>query len=214
MALITLDSPEVQYLCERDWRLAHLLRELGDYEYEHALDPFGSLAHSVIEQMLSVKAGMTIMGRVMDLCGGGLTPESLLSVSVEDIRGAGVSTRKAQTLHALAHAWQDDAGLRDLPGLSDDEVRKRLCRIKGIGAWTADMFLIFTLDRPDVLAPGDGAVRQVFQWLYGAPMTNPEVASIVCDLWHPYASIPVRYFYVALDRGLTKQGPAQEVLGF
>ena len=98
-------------------------------------------------------------------------------------------------------------------GATDDEVRAALYRTKGIGRWTADMFLIFHLGRPDVLPLEDGAVRQAFLWLYGVPITDPAAQALVCDLWHPNASIPVRYLYRALNQGLVAAGPAAEVLG-
>ena len=77
------------------------------------------------------------------------------------------------------------------------------------------MFLLFFLDRPDILPVEDVAFQQAFRWLYdGAPVTNPDVERAVCGLWHPFASLPVRYLYRALDLGLTRRGPSREVLGY
>ena len=123
-----------------------------------------------------------------------------------------MARRKAETILSLAGAWTEDS-LQALAQLSDDEVRAALYRTKGIGRWTADMFLIFHLGRPDVLPLEDGAVRQAFLWLYGVPITDPAAQALVCDLWHPNASIPVRYLYRALNQGLVAAGPAAEVLG-
>lgn len=92
--------------------------------------------------------------------------------------------------------------LQALAALSDDEVRAALTAVRGIGRWTADMFLIFYLERPDVLPVEDGAVRQVFRWLYGAPLTDDNVREVVCSLWKPYLSTAVRYMYRALNMGL------------
>lgn len=83
-------------------------------------------------------------------------------------------------------------------GLPDDEVRSALTTARGIGRWTADTFLIFCLERPDVLPVEDGAVRQVFRWLYGAPLTDDNVSEVVRSLWKPYSSTAVRYMYMGL----------------
>lgn len=97
--------------------------------------------------------------------------------------------------------------LRALSKLSDDDVRTALTAVHGIGKWTADMFLIFYLERPDVLPVEDGAVRQVFKWLYGAPITDKGVRRVVCSLWKPCSSTAVRYMYSALNMGLLESKP-------
>jgi DNA-3-methyladenine glycosylase II len=122
----------------------------------------------------------------------------VLSLSPEQIRSCGVAARKAATLQELSRTMPEQR-LRALAGLSDDEVRSALTAVRGIGRWTADMFLIFFLERPDVLPVEDGAVRQVFRWLYGAPLTDGNVREVVCSLWKPYSSTAVRYMYRALN---------------
>ncbi len=212
MGCIELASPEVRRLAERDWRLAQLMARIGDLRYGESDSAFAQLTHSVIEQMLSMKAGNTINARLTDLCDGRVTPEGVRALSLDQIRSCGMARRKAETILSLAGAWTEDS-LQALAQLSDDEVRAALYRTKGIGRWTADMFLIFHLGRPDVLPLEDGAVRQAFLWLYGVPITDPAAQALVCDLWHPNASIPVRYLYRALNQGLVAAGPAAEVLG-
>lgn len=146
MPTLTTNTPQVAYLMERDWRLRHLIEAVGDLSYEVSGSAFEHVAHSVIEQMLSMKVGRTIEGRLRELCGG------------------------------------------------------------GIGRWAADMFLIFYLERPDILPVEDGAVRQVFRWLYSAPLTDDNVREVVCSLWKPYSSTAVRYMYRALNSGLLNLG--------
>lgn len=92
-------------------------------------------------------------------------------------------------------------------GLPDDEVRSALTTARGIGRWTAGMFLIFFLERPDVLPVEDGTARQVFRWLYGAPLTDDNVSEVVCSLWKPYSSTAVRYMYRALNMGWSTPRP-------
>jgi DNA-3-methyladenine glycosylase II len=129
MPMLTTNTPEVAYLMERDWRLRHLIEAVGDLSYEVSGFAYEHVAHSVIEQMLSMRAGRTIEGRLRGLCGGAITGEAVLSLSPEEIRSCGVAA---------------------------------LTAVRGIGRWTVDMFLIFYLNRPDVLPVEGGAVRQVF----------------------------------------------------
>lgn len=201
MPTLTTNTPEVAYLMERDWRLGHLIEAVGDLSYEVSGSAFEHVAHSVIEQMLSMKVGRAIEGRLRELCGGEITGGAVLSLSLEEIHSCGVAARKAATLQELARTMPEQR-LRALAVLSDDEVRSALTAVRGIGRWTADMFLIFYLERPDVLPVEDGAVRQVFRWLYGAPLTDDNVREVVCSLWKPYSSTAVRYMYRALNTGL------------
>lgn len=192
MPTLTTNTPEVAYLMERDWRLRHLIESVGDLSYEVSGSAYEHVAHSVIEQMLSMKVGRTIEGRLRELCGGAITGEAVLSLSPEEIRSRGVAARKAATLQELARTMSEQR-LQALSKLSDDDVRTALTAMHGIGKWTADMFLIFYLERPGVLPVEDGAVRQVFKWLYGAPITDENVRVVICSLWQPYSSTAVRY---------------------
>jgi DNA-3-methyladenine glycosylase II len=200
MPTLTTNTPGVAYLMERDWRLRHLIEAVGDLSYEVSGSAFEHVAHSVIEQMLSMKVGRAIEDRLRGLCGGEITGEAVLSLSLEEIRSCGIAARKAATLQELARTMPEQR-LHSLAGLSDDEVRSALTAVRGIGRWTADMFLIFYLERPDVLPVEDGAVRQLFRWLYGAPLTDENVRQVVCSLWRPYSSTAVRYMYKALNSG-------------
>lgn len=186
---------------ERDWRLRYLIEAVGDLSYEVTGGACERVAHSVIEQMLSMKVGCAIEGRLRGLCGGEITCVAVLSLSVEEIRSCGIAARKAATLQELARTMPEPE-LRALAGLPDDEVRCALTAAHGLGKRTADMFLIFYMGRPDVLTVEDGAVRQVFEWLCGAPLTDENVRKAVCSLWRPYSSTAVRYMYGALCMGL------------
>ena len=209
--MIALDSEPIAFLCERDWRLAHLVRRIGPIECYVSESGFSNLAHSIIEQMLSIKAAATIDARLRALCGGELAPEPLAALSVEEIRSVGVSQRKAQNLSYLAHHVSEE-DLAALAALDDEEVARWLMALPGIGVWTANMFMIFQLERPDVLPVSDLTFRRAFSWLYGAPAESADVQHVVCDLWRPYRSFAARYLYQALDLGLVDAGPASEVL--
>lgn len=211
MPTLTTNTPAVAYLMERDWRLRHLIEAVGDLSYKVSGSAYEHVAHSVIEQRLSMKVGRTIEGRLRELCGGEITGEAVLSLSPEEMRSCGVAARKAATLQELARTMPEQR-LQGLAVLSDDEVRSALTTARGIGRWTADMFLIFYLERPDVLPVEDGAVRQVFRWLYGAPLIDDNVREVVCSLWKPYSSTAVRYMYRALNVGIVDARQAADAL--
>ncbi|MGN0287934.1 MAG: DNA-3-methyladenine glycosylase family protein [Atopobiaceae bacterium] len=212
MPTLDSNSPQVAHLTQRDWRLGRLIQAVGPLTYSVEGSAYEHLAYSVIEQMLSMKAGRTINARLADACGGHITQEAILSLGMDDIRTCGMAQRKAQTLIELARSMPE-ARLAQLQDLPDEEVRSALTQVRGIGKWTADMYLIFYLCRPDVLPVEDGAIRQVFKWLYGAPITDANVRQVVCSLWRPFSSTAVRYMYRALNRGIVAQGPAADALG-
>ena len=206
--LQTLNSqhPAVQYLCKKDKRLAKLIDMVGEIEYRTQPDCFARLVRSVINQMLSNKAAHVIGGRVAALCGGSITPENLLKLDREQLRDAGLSYTKADNILGIAKAATDGSlDFTNFPDMTDEEAMKELTRLRGIGTWSAKMFLIFTLNRMDVLPYEDVAFLQTYAWLYKTKDLQP--ASIIkrCKKWKPYSSIAARYFYYALDMGLTKQ---------
>lgn len=213
MPTIELDSEAVRYLSERDWRLAHLIARVGPLDYRTSGTPFEALAHSIVEQMLTMKAGDVIRGRLIEKCGGTLTPEAVAVLDQDEIRACGMSRTKARSLHALAD-YALDHDLDTLADLPDEDVRAELMALPGIGKWTSDMYLLFYLGREDILPVEDAAVRQVFAWLYGAPMTDKDVVTAICGILHPHCSTAVRYMYRALNTGLLKLGPSREVLGY
>lgn len=213
MPILDSSSLEVQHLSERDWRLRHLMEALGPLSYSSEGTAYAHLAFSVIEQMLSMKAGRhTIEARLKDACGGEISPEAVQALGIEGMRSCGIAQRKAQTLLDLAKDMPE-VRLQSLKDMEDDEVRAALTSVRGVGRWTADMYLIFYLLRPDVLPLEDGAVCQSFRWLYGVPLADDNVQKAICSLWHPYASAAVRYLYRALNEGLLAKGTAEDILG-
>lgn len=118
------------------------------------------------------------------------------------LRSIGLSNSKATYIHNFTEANIDFNELKKLP---DDEIRKELTKIRGIGNWTAKMFLIFDLDKQDVLPFEDGAFLQSYAWLYKTQDLSPTAVKAKCKKWSPYSSIAARYMYRALDMGLTKE---------
>lgn len=155
--------------------------------------------------MLSIKAGKKIYSRLGELCGGEIKPESIGSLSSDEIRSIGTSSSKADYIIRLADAVIDGSlDFERFPFLSDTEVIKELLGFKGIGTWTAKMYLIFVLDRQDVLPYEDVAFLQGYKWAYKTNDVSSESIEKKCKKWKPYSSIAARYLYRALDEGLTK----------
>lgn len=201
------DSASIQYLCKKDKRLAKVIDMVGPISYTlHDDNPYEFLVHEIIEQMLSVKAGAKIFERLTEICNNDLSPQVIANCSREQLLSTGTSNNKATYIQSLTSAVVSGSlDLTLLPNYSDDVVIEKLTSIKGIGNWTAKMYLIFVLDRQDVLPVEDGAFLQVYKWLYKTQDISPKSIEKRCRKWKPYSSIASRYFYRALDCGLLKQ---------
>lgn len=207
--IITLnkDTPSIQYLCKKDKRIAKVINMVGDISYEPHLDnPFPFLIHEIIEQMLSVKAGAKIYGRLETLCKNNICPSAIKKLSIDEIRSIGTSAAKAKYIKSAADSvLTGSLDFAHFSELTDDAILKELVNLPGIGMWTAKMYLIFVLDRQDILPFEDVAFLQSYKWLYKT--TDISRASIEkrCKKWKPYSSIAARYLYRALDMGFTKE---------
>lgn len=206
--IITLDmnTPSVQYLCTKDERLAKVINMVGPITYKsHDEDPYSFLVHEIIEQMLSVKAGQKIYERLEALCNGSITPEKIALLSDDEIRGTGTSNAKVSFIRELTTAVINNSIVfADLTNMTDAEVMSKLTSIRGIGSWTAKMYLIFILNWQDVLPFEDGAFLQAYRWLYKTDDTKQSSIKNKCQKWKPYSSIAARFLYKALDSGYTK----------
>lgn len=153
-------------------------------------DPFGRLIRSVAGQQLSVKAAQTIHARLENLLGA-VTPDTLLAASGDDLRGAGLSWAKVRTVQAAAIAAETgQIDFAHLSGQPDEIVMAELVQLPGIGRWTAEMFLLFALARPDVFSYGDLALRQGVERLY----TGQDWREVTAR-WSPYRSLASRYLW-------------------
>lgn len=168
-------------------------------------DAYSFLIHEIIEQMLSIKAGAKIYSRLEQLCAGDITPEKIHLLTDDEIRGTGTSNAKVEYIRNLTNAVLGGSLSFDkLKTLSDTEVIAELTKLRGIGKWTSKMYLIFVLDRPDVLPFEDGAFLQSYRWVYKTEDCHASSVCKKCKKWSPYASIASRFFYRALDAGMTK----------
>jgi DNA-3-methyladenine glycosylase II len=189
--------------------LKHLIEDFGGplpLEHDSRGRPpelYGALLRSITGQQLSVKAARAIYGRMVDRFGGRApTPEELLADDPDELRAAaGLSRAKVASLRSLAeHVISGQLQLDRLAELPDDEVAAELIAVKGIGRWTADMYLMFTLGRPDVVAVGDQGLRNAVMRAYGldAP-PSPEAFTELAERWRPYRTRACLYLWRSLE---------------
>lgn len=206
--IVILDnsSPEIQYLCKKDKRLAKVISMVGPITYEtHDENPYEFLIHEIIEQMLSIKAGNKIFSRLVDLCGGKVTPSMVNKLTDEQIKSIGTANSKVSFIRSITNAvLNGELDFGSLKEMNDSDVFKYLTSFKGIGKWTANMYLIFVLNRMDILPTNDAAFLQSYEWLYKTTDRSDTSIRNKCKKWKPYSSIASRYLYRALDSGLTK----------
>jgi DNA-3-methyladenine glycosylase II len=165
-------------------------------------DPYGALLRAIVGQQLSTKAARTIYGRLLELFGGAVpTPRQLIEADPGAIRAAGLSRPKIAYLRDLAERVEDgELELARLAELADHEVSAQLVAVKGLGQWTADMFLIFHLGRPDVLPVGDLGIRRAVERLYGlSEIPGAEGITRIAEPWRPHRSLASLYLWASLD---------------
>jgi DNA-3-methyladenine glycosylase II len=173
-----------------------------DLKRERPGDAYGALLRSIVGQQLSTKAASTIYGRMIDIFGGHApTPKQLLAADPEEIRAAGLSRPKIAYLRDLAQHVEDGTlELDRLDELPDEEVTAQLTAIKGLGQWTADMFLMFHLRRPDVLPVGDQGIRRAVQVQYRMrKLPEPKRLEKVARPWRPHRTLACLFLWSSLD---------------
>jgi len=165
-------------------------------------DPYEALARAIVGQQLSTKAARSIWERLVGILGGTFPPPAeLLAADAETIRSAGLSRSKVSFLRDLAERAGD--GRLDLPRLAelpDEDVIATLTEIKGVGPWTAEMFLIFHLGRPDVVSTGDLGIRRAVQIAYGLDdLPGPTDLERIAEPWRPHRTLACLYLWRSLD---------------
>lgn len=192
------------HLSQNDPLLAPIIAHFGPCTIAPHTKYYQELVESIISQQLSVKAAATILKRFIGLFGQDFpTPDQILSRSVEEFRAVGLSRAKAAYVQDLAmHILDGTLQPKKFPQLDNDEIIRELTAVKGIGEWTAHMFLIFSLGRTDVLATGDLGVRSAIKRLYSLPeLPSPAEMREIANknAWHPYESIACWYLWKSLD---------------
>jgi DNA-3-methyladenine glycosylase II len=192
-----------RHLARRDPVMRDLMRRHGPCglaSRQHA-DPFKALMQAIISQQLSTKAAATIGARVMGLCGGAPTPEAIERLTDQELRLAGLSGQKTRYMRDLSRRVLDGSlALADIESLDDEAVIGALTSVKGIGRWTAEMFLIFRLQRPDVLPVGDLGIVKAVQQHYGMRrVPSPERLMKLGEQWRPYRTVACWYLWASLN---------------
>src|SRR5262249_1421747 len=202
----------LNHLRESDPILASIIERVGPPKISYREPTFEALARSIVFQQLSTKAARTIYGRLEEAAGGKLTPESIQGLSVAEMRRAGLSKQKIGYIRDLAeHALNGKVDFARLPAMSNAEVIAALTDIKGVGVWTAHMFLIFALRRPNILAVGDLGVRTAIQRHYKKRvLPKPEHIEKLAASWHPYCSFACWYLWRSLEFPRDNHKPTTE----
>jgi DNA-3-methyladenine glycosylase II len=201
-------SPKiVAELAAADPVMARLIDEHGavvrrDLKRERPGDAYGALLRSIVGQQLSTKAARTIYGRMLELFGGHApTPKQLLAADPDAIRAAGLSRPKIAYLRDLAqHVEDGELELERFHDLPDEEVIEQLTAVKGIGDWSAHMFLMFHLGRPDILPVGDLGIRNAVKAQYRLrKLPDPKRLERIARPWRPYRTLACLYLWSSLD---------------
>ena len=171
-------------------------------ELRPTVEPLPTLVRTIVFQQLSGKAARTIHGRALAALDGPLEAERLRATPVRRLRAAGLSRAKVAALHDLAAKVLDGTvpSARALARLDDDAVIERLCEVRGIGRWSAEMFLMFSLGRPDVMSVGDLGLRKGFERVFG--MTRQPAARTFerrAERWRPWRTVACWYLWRAAD---------------
>jgi len=191
----------VNHLKKSDPILAAIIERVGPCRMEFGPPEFHNLAESIVYQQLNGKAAATIFQRFAALAGEPLTPEGILKLTDAQLRSVGLSKQKSSYLKDMAaRASRGELDFTRLPEMTDDEVIKHLTQVKGVGVWTAHMFLMFTLKRPNVLPTGDYGIQMAMKKHYKKrKMPKPEVMAKIAKSWEPYRSVACWYLWRSLD---------------
>ena len=191
----------IRHLRTSDPVLDGIIQRVGNYGIQFREPDFETLVHSIVYQQLSGRVASVIFGRLAAAVPSPMTPEAILKLRPTRMRSLGLSTQKTAYIRDLArHTRDGKLVFAELPALPDEEVIARLTQVKGIGVWTAHMFLIFALRRPNVLPTGDLGIRNAMQKAFQleAPPT-PEQMQKLAQTWHPYCSVATWYLWRSLE---------------
>jgi len=216
----------ILYLKKSDPVMRGIIERIGPFKMQYGKPRFHSLAEAIIYQQLNGKAALTIFNRFAALAGTPLTPDGILKVTPNQMRSVGLSKQKSSYLLDMAErAHRGELDFSRITEMSDDEVIEHLTQVKGVGVWTAHMFLMFTLRRPDVLPVGDFGIRMAMYKHYlqkrasrngfrsvtkkksikAKPekvkivLPTPEQMQKIAKRWEPYRSIAYWYLWQSMD---------------
>lgn len=211
---IKTDETDVMALCEQDQDMKRLIQIIGDLKINLRPDFIKSLVRSMIGQLISVQAAEAIFSRLGHLLNQQFTAENILLMNDQQLRQVGLSKQKITYLRDLATKISySEIDLQKLTELDNQTVIDQLTRVKGIGKWTAEMFLIFSLGRMNVLALDDIGTQQAAAWLYnGNKSERREILQEKATLWEPHYTIASFYLWEAVLLNYVKDYPTIEEL--
>ena len=191
----------MNHLKKSDPTMRAIIEEHGPCRIAYGEPSFASLAETIVYQQLNGKAAATIFKRFTDLAGLPLRPKGVLKLSDEQMRSAGLSKQKLSYLRSLAElTLSGEVNFEQLPNLPDEEVIAHLTRVKGIGIWSSQMFLMFTLKRPDILPTGDLGIQMAMQKHYRKQkLPKPKEMEKIAKAWSPYRTIACWYLWKSVD---------------
>jgi DNA-3-methyladenine glycosylase II len=189
------------HLKKTDPTLRRIIEKVGPYRIGFREPTFDTLVRSIVYQQLSGKVAIVIYNRLLEAAGSELTPEAVLKLKPAKLRAIGLSKQKSAYIRDLAQRTRaGSVSFDSIHQLSDEEVIEHLTAVKGIGVWTAHMFLIFALRRPDVLPTGDLGVRMAIRKAYDlAELPKPAEIEEIARSWRPYCSVAAWYLWRSLD---------------
>lgn len=191
----------IEHLRRSDPILSEIIGRVGDYGIQFREPDFETLVKSIVYQQLSGRVAGVIFGRLTAAAGGRLTPANILKLRPSRMRTLGLSTQKTAYIRDLARQTRDELLVfEELLDLPDAAVIERVTKVKGIGVWTAHMFLIFALRRHDILPTGDLGIRNAIRRAYGlAELPTPAEMERMAERWRPYCSVASWYLWRSLE---------------
>jgi len=197
------NGKEAQHLRDACEDMDALIQEIEMVSLDIDGDGFKAVARAIIDQQISIHAARSIWLRFEEFCtiqSGGVNPATILAADIEDLRSCGLSRTKAAALQDLAqHVVDGRIDFAALENLSDEEVIAALTQVRGVGRWTAQMYLMFSLGRPDVFAIADGGLRRAVEKLKGLePGAPPELIEAIAEDWAPYRTAAALYLWKSL----------------
>lgn len=195
MIFFNYGDKEKKYLSNRDHVMKGLIEKYGHIEREVNPEPFSALVSSIISQQISTKAAITVEKRLVDKSGE-LSANKLDALTLEDIQECGLSFRKAGYIKGITGAViEGQLDFERLKALSDEEIIKSLVSLRGVGKWTAEMMLIFSFERENVLSFDDLGIRRGIESAYGLDEVKKEQYPYFKDLFSPYGTVASLYLW-------------------
>jgi DNA-3-methyladenine glycosylase II len=190
----------IRHLRAADPVLAKIIEQVGPYEIRYRPPEFSTLVRSIVSQQVSTRAAATVYRRLRIACGR-VNAAAIVRLTPEELRAVGLSGQKSRYIRDLAErTLRRELRFPKLKSMPDDEVIEHLVQVKGIGVWTAHMFLMFALRRPDVLPVGDLGIQAAIRRAYGLEaMPKPAEVASIGERWRPYASVASWYLWRSID---------------